>query len=73
MLGYANFPEKLIARDIIGLVSWVKGEYEVQLARLGYADPQPALLETLEPLYHTYFEHIKVNSRRNISNRSLRI
>jgi hypothetical protein len=41
-------------------VAWIKEGYEPQLARLGIVDPQPPLLETIEPLYEHYKTHIKV-------------
>ena len=63
MLSYANNPELVKAKDIIDLVRWVRQEYEPQLGRLGISDPQPPLIETLEPLYQAYKEHIRVQSQ----------
>lgn len=58
MLSYANNAEVIKPKDIIELVRWVRQEYEPQLARLGISDPQPPLIDTLEPLYQSYRIHI---------------
>ncbi|PRP80263.1 hypothetical protein PROFUN_12730 [Planoprotostelium fungivorum] len=56
---YSTDPTKITPQEIIDLISWVNSEYEPQLARLGIPDPQPRLVEALEPLYDHYREHIR--------------
>jgi hypothetical protein len=58
MLSYANNADVIKPKDVIELVRWVRQEYEPQLARLGISDPQPPLIDTLEPLYQAYRVHI---------------